>query len=136
MEIMLITDDMPPEYPSPVEVGETVFVSGTLCNTNTSGGTTILEHSGATCVVTKSFWDYETGWRFHGRVVDEANVQSFREQSTTRFTPEYYKEKYPTSPSLYEDAKKASEAFDPGYVYFSEHDLAPKPAAANSPGPR
>lgn len=123
MEIILIDDNQPPEYPSPAELGESVLVTGTLCTNNTSGGTEILKHNGTQCVVTKAFWDYETGWRYHGRVEDAAALKTFREQATTGFTPDHYREKYPNNPDLYERAKKASEDFDPGYVYFSEHDL-------------
>ncbi|MCS4089264.1 hypothetical protein [Rhizobium sp. BK176] len=124
MEIILIDDNQPTEYPSPAALGESVLVTGTLCTNNTSGGTAILEHAGTQCVVTKAFWDYETGWRYHGRVDDAAALDAFREQATTRFTPESYREKYPNNPDLYERAKKAADEFDPGYVYFSEHDLA------------
>lgn len=114
-----------PDYPAPCNDGDTVLVTGTLCNSNSNGGTTILQHGGTECVVTKSFWDYETGWRFHGRVADEEAADDFRRQSTSEYTPEYYREKYPDQPEHYERVKAANEAFDPGYVYFSEHDLAP-----------
>ncbi|MBY3433616.1 hypothetical protein HFN89_05585 [Rhizobium laguerreae] len=123
MEIILIDDDQPPEYPSPAEVGESVLVTGTLCTSNTSGGTEILKHNGTPCVVTKAFWDYETGWRYHGRVEDAAALEVFRAQATTAFTPEHYLKEYPNNPDLYERAKKAAKDFDPGHVYFSEHDL-------------
>lgn len=116
-----------PDYPSPVEVGDTVTVHGTLCTNNSVGGTEILEHDGIECRVTKAFWDYETGWRFHGRVVDPAAVEDFRVQATSEFTPEFYREKYPNQPEHYERVKVAFENFDPGHVYFSEHDLAPRP---------
>lgn len=138
MEIILIDDDQTPEYPSPAEVGEVVVVTGTLCNKNDVGGTTILEHDGVSCIVTKSFWDYETGWRFHGRVEDAAAAEVFRQQATTGFKPEEYREKYPANPKLYEDVKKAAEEFDPAYVYFSEHDFARRPVqkATGTPRPR
>jgi hypothetical protein len=123
MEIILIDDDQPPEYPSPAEVGKAVMVAGTLCTNNSSGGTEILKHNGTQCIVTKAFWDYETGWRYHGHVEDTAAIEAFREQATTGLTPESYREKYPNNPDLYERAKKAAKEFDPGYVYFSEHDL-------------
>jgi len=116
-----------PDYPAPCRVGETVLVTGTLCSTNSVGGTEMLQHGGTECVVRKAFWDYETGWRFHGRVVDEAATEEFRRQATCEFTPDHYREKYPTQPQLYERVKAAHDAFDPGYVFFSEHDLAPSP---------
>ncbi|MCZ7861043.1 hypothetical protein O9X98_06455 [Agrobacterium salinitolerans] len=136
MDIILI-DDETPEYPSPAEVGEAVVVTGTLCNTNSAGGTTILKHDGVRCVVTKAFWDYETGWHYHGRVEGEADVEAFRAQSTSVFTPGHFKEKFPNNPNLYEEAVKACETFDPGYVYFSEHDFARKPTPPQkAPAPR
>lgn len=116
-----------PEYESPADVGDSVLVTGTLCTNNSVGGTEILEHEETTCVVTKKFWDYETGWRYHGRVVDDASIESFRAQSTSEFTPDDYREKYPDQLHLYESAKAALEKFDPSYVYFSEHDLAARP---------
>lgn len=123
MEIILVEDDDTPEYPNPAEVGASVLVTGTLCTNNSVGGTEVLKHSGTQCTVTKAFWDYETGWRYHGRVEDAASIEEFRKQSTSEFTPEYYREKHPENPSLYERVLKASERFDPGYVYFSEHDF-------------
>lgn len=128
-EEFIIEDDFieDPEYPSPIKDGDVVTVHGTLCNTNSSGGTTILKHDGVECRVTKSFWDYETGWGYHGRVVDRASIEDFRAQSLTEFDPEYYRATYPNQPEHYERAKAAHEGFDPGYVYFSEHDLSPRP---------
>jgi hypothetical protein len=120
-----------PEYPSPISDGNVVTVHGTLCNTNSCGGTTILKHDGVECQVTKSFWDYETGWGYHGRVVDPDLVEDFRAQSWSDLDPEYYREKYPNQPEHYEGVKAAHEKFDPGYVYFSEHDLAPRPKYGN-----
>lgn len=125
-EDFIIEDDFEePEYPSPAEVGDTVTVTGTLTTVNSSGGTESLKHDGVECVVTKAFWDYEAGWRFHGRVVDEAKLEDFRAQATSEYTPDYWKEKYPDQPHHYERSKAALESFDPGYVYFSEHSLAP-----------
>ncbi len=76
-----------PTHDQPVQVGEVVDVVGLICNRNDVGGTTILENPGVECRVEKAFWDYETGWRFHGRVIDEKVVENFRKQATTGFTP-------------------------------------------------
>jgi len=138
MDIIPVEDDDTPDYPSPVAVGDTVTVSGTLTTRNSVGGTETLEHAGTECTVTKAFWDYEAGWRYHGRVADTAATEEFRRQATCEFTPESYRELYPNQPHLYERAKSALEKFDPGYVFFSEHDLArdhaPAPGATR-PGP-
>ena len=64
-----------------------------------------------------------------GDVVDEDATEAFRGQATSSFTPEHYREKYPENSQLYEDAVKAAREFDPGYVYFREHDIARKPMA-------
>lgn len=114
-----------PTHDQPVQVGEVVDVVGLICNRNDVGGTTILENPGVECRVEKAFWDYETGWRFHGRVIDDKVVENFRKQAMTGYTPEHYKTQYPANVALYEDALKAQREFDPSYVYFSEHDLAP-----------
>ncbi|NTF23490.1 hypothetical protein G6L37_34535 [Agrobacterium rubi] len=91
-----------PEYPAPCAVGDVVNVTGTFCNSNSVGGTEILEHAGTDCVVTKSFWDYKAGWRFHGRVVEEDAIEDFRRQATAEFGAEQYREKYPNQPEQYE----------------------------------
>ncbi len=114
-----------PSYPCPLDLGEEALVTGTLCVTNSSGGTTIVEHAGMTCRVTKSFWDYECGWRFHGTLVDPADLEEVRRQGTTGIDPEAYREKYPANPELYTSAVEAARSFDPGHIYFSEHDVAP-----------
>ncbi|AOG03395.1 hypothetical protein [Bosea sp. RAC05] len=120
-----------PSYPSPLEVGDEALVTGTLCVTNSSGGTTIIRHAGMTCRVTKSFWDYECGWRFHGTPVNQGDVGELRRQGTTGIDPEVYRERYPNNPDLHTSAVEAARTFDPGRVFFSEHDVAPSP----KPGP-
>jgi len=116
-----------PEYPSPYAVGETVSVAGTLVTNSSVGGTVLLEHDGVECTITKAFWDYEVGWRYHGTVIDRELVEAFRVQATSEFTPEDYREKYPNNPDLYESAVAAAAKFDPSYVYFCEHDVSPAP---------
>lgn len=113
-----------PSYPSPVNVGDRVVVSGTISIINTSGGTTVLDHDGVECQVTKAFWDYEAGWRYHGRVLNVDATDSFREQGDTGIAPEVYREKYPARLDLYKSALTAAETYDPGYVYFCEFDIS------------
>lgn len=119
-----------PSYPSPCNIGDEVTVSGTLCVTNSVGGTTILEHDGTVTVkVTKAFWDYETGWRFHGKVAPGPVVDEFRRQATSRYTAEDYRRMYPGNPELATTAEKAAHDFDPSKLYFSEHDIVRAPSA-------
>ena len=120
------------EYPCEFDIGDQVFVTGDLSTHNTVGGTEVLKHGGVECVITKSFWDYEAGWRFFGRVVDEGDVDDFRGQATSRFTADDYKEKYPKNPNLYITAVAALKTFDPSLVYFSEHDIGPVCKKTNS----
>ena len=121
-------NEFTPAYESPVEVSDEVLVTGTVCATNDVGGTCILKHDGLSCRVTKKFWDYETGWRYHGVALDESAVAEIRRQATTEFTPAHYREKYPDASELIESAERAFAAFDPSKVYFSEHDFAPAPS--------
>jgi hypothetical protein len=51
-----------PDYPSPAGVGAKVRVKG-YCYTNPFGGTEICDRS-AVVRITKSWWDYECGWRY------------------------------------------------------------------------
>lgn len=125
MKIIMITDeeaDMP-THPAPAEVNDEVLVTGTLCAHNDVGGTEILKHAGVMVRVTRSFWDYETGWRFVGKIDDESIVALVRQQATTGIDVEDYRTKYPTAVELIASAEKARAEFDPSVVYFSEGDF-------------
>lgn len=74
--------------------------------------------------VISGFYDYETGFRYKGKIINEELINEFKKIGTTGFTPDDYK-KYENK-SLYEDAKKASENYDPSIVYFSEFDVIKK----------
>lgn len=116
--------DEEPEYPSLASVGQRVRLKpGTLYFNNDVGGTSDLAHDGCFVEVTKSFWDYETGWRYHGRILDPALIERVRQAGTTGYTPEHYAEHYPNNPKLAEDARRARDVFDPTRVYFSEHEV-------------
>lgn len=71
--------------------------------------------------VIDGFYDYETGYRYKGKIMDERLVEEFKKIGTTGFKPEDYK-KYKDK-SIYEDALKASENYNPALVYFSEFDV-------------
>ncbi len=71
-----------PDYPSPYvanpQTGDMVLVSG-YAYTNESGGTAL--HKGTAKVkLTKGWWDYETGWRYHGRCADRPGTTVYVSQ--------------------------------------------------------
>lgn len=118
-----------PRYASPAEVGDKIVLaaSGTVCTDYDAGGTCILDLQGSEVevTVTKAFWDYETGWRFHGRV-EGPIVEDFRRQATSGYNPEHYRKEYPNAPHLAADTERANRAFDPSTVKFSEFDIKPQ----------
>ena len=122
-----------PEHESPVNAGDVAIVAAdTLTTRNDVGGTASLRHAETTCVVTKAWWDDETGWRYAGRLADEAVVAEVRAQATTGYDAEHYRRTYPSNPALAESAELAARAFDPAAVNFGEMDLV----AAPTPGMR
>lgn len=124
-------DHETPSYESPANVGDrvTLAASGTVCTSYDSGGTCILNLGGndLEVTVTKAFWDYETGWRFHGRA-EGPFVEEFRRQATSGYTAEHYRKEYANAPELAADTERAFREFDPAKVYFSEFDLNPQPS--------
>lgn len=74
--------------------------------------------------VISGYYDYETGYRYKGKISNERLLEEFRKIGTTGYTPEHYK-KYENK-KLYEDTKKAAEEYDPSIVYFSEFDVIKK----------
>lgn len=110
-----------PDYPCCAETGEIVVVTETVCIRNDVGGTTILEGEDSWRIeVIKSFWDYECGWRFHGRLLDDKQVESARQQGTTGYGPKDYER----NPEHAAEVAEAQENFDPSYCYFSEFNIA------------
>lgn len=71
--------------------------------------------------VIDGFYDYETGYRYKGKITDERLVEEFKKFGTAGFKPEDYK-KYKDK-SIYKDTLKASENYNPALVYFSEFDV-------------
>ena len=69
-------------------------------------------------------YDYETGYNYKAKVIDDEVIDEFKKIGTTGYVPEDYK-KYKNT-SLYEETKKAAENFDPSIVYFSEFDVVRK----------
>lgn len=113
-----------PSHPCPLKVGDVVEIPGMICGNYDVGGTVIFEHEEAwQAEVTKAWWDYETGWRFHGRLTDPALVEAVRSQAVTGRTADEYREKYPSAPDLILSTEKALIEFDPTKVYFDEFSL-------------
>lgn len=71
--------------------------------------------------ITDRFYDYETGYRYKGKVINEKLIEEFKDFGITGFKPEDYK-KYENN-SLYEKALNASENYEPSEAYFSEFDV-------------
>ena len=112
----------------PANLGDEVFVTGNLCCTNTIGETEILTHDGVRCRITKAWLDYETGWRFHGEVLDEAAIENIRAQATTEFNLEWYRLNRPSDVLGLFRVEKAIQEFNPAKVFFGERDIAPTPS--------
>jgi hypothetical protein len=114
-----------PSHPCPVSVGETATVYGTVAVDNDVGGTCLVEHDGAgiETVVTRTFWDYETGWVIHGKVVSDETLAEIRRQATTGLAPEQYRRYETANPGIVARTEQARAGFDPSILKFSEHDL-------------
>lgn len=112
-----------PAYSSPLKVGDRAMVTGLLCLTNSLGGTAMVENANMPCTVTKAFWDYETGWRFHGTPTEASDVERLRAVGTTEIGPDWYRKNMPNDSTGLALAVKSLEEFDPTKVFFSEHDI-------------
>lgn len=116
-----------PSRSAPFDVGDAVFVHGLLAFRSTAGGTETLQLSRnrpIRCRVTKSWWDYETGWRYHGEPLDEEGVERIRRKGTVDIGPDWYRENRPDDKEGLAQAEAALAAFDPRRVFFSEWDAA------------
>lgn len=121
-------DDFDPETPdhdSPVAVGDRITVTGRISFTNQSGGTTSIPRDAVEVEVIKAFWDYEAGWRYHGRLMDDAEIDAFRAEGQSSFDADWYRQNYPDQPHLAESSAVAFASFDPAKVYFDERMIAP-----------
>lgn len=118
------------EYSSPLAVGDEIEVHGRLSIVNDVGGTSEIEHAGTKVRVVSRRWDDETGWRFTGQLVDDEAIAAARSAGTSEYDADHYRRNYPDQPHLAESSEKAAASFDPSRVFFSEHDIEPKPRAA------
>lgn len=86
---------------------------------NDVGGTTDIKGI-MKARITDSWYDYETGYRFTGELINQEDIERARIAGTTGRTPEDYKD----SPgSLYNHTVEARKNFNPAIVYFSQHDI-------------
>lgn len=92
---------------------------------NDVGGTTELPIGIYRVRITNIWRDYEVGQRCVGVLLNGNDILVAKKTGTTGYTPEYYKQKYPTNPELYQDALKAASGFDPSIVYFVAEDFTP-----------
>jgi hypothetical protein len=126
----------PPDEP-PASGGEVVRIAaGRLSCTNDLGGTTSLRSLPACDVrIIRGFWDYETGWIFHGQLLEPAMVELARRESTTGLSYDHYRARYPEAADLHDRVRTGAANFDPSLVYFSEFDLE-TPGAESAARPR
>lgn len=96
------------------------ILKGTTCISNDAGGTTILPDKPRRVKLTSYFYDYETGNRANGILLDESDIEEARKEGTTGHTPEYYKQ---YSVESYEKSKQAFETFNPAKVFFFLDDM-------------
>lgn len=115
---------------SEIKVGDVIVVNGahhlgSLWMKNDMGGTCALPSGSYRVMLTKTWYDYETGQRCIGRLVDRADVEKARKFGTIDVS------KY--SADIMEQAKKAKAKtqFDPSEVYFSAHQVMETKANVN-----
>lgn len=70
--------------------------------------------------ITSGFYDYETGYKYKGKLLDNDLIEDFRKIGTTSYEPEDYK-KYGNK--SYEETKLAAKNYDSSIIYFSEFDI-------------
>lgn len=115
-------------YPCPIAVNDEIMLTGMIVATNEVGGSVVIDDQTVRVRCTKAFWDYETGWRFHGELLDKADIERVRAQTTeSKFTEAHYREKYPNSPDLWASVAKARAAYNPAKIFFDEDSLQTAP---------
>lgn len=82
-----------------------------VCITNDVGGTTVLPERSYRVEITRGFYDYETGQRLIGVLLDSEDVARARVTGTTGFAD-------------------GSHNFHPEVVYFGGYDFKPEQAVA------
>lgn len=98
---------------------------GSVIKTNKStiindvGGTTFIEGTVA-AEITESFYDYETGQRYIGKLINKKDIDKATKTGKTGCLPEYYK-KY--GDKLYQETLEANTNYNPKKVYFSEFSI-------------
>ncbi len=98
---------------------------------NDVGGTAELPTGNYRVRLLTSWYDYETGTRCIGELIDLKDIATALEVGTTGYTPEDYR-KY--GEEHLERTFKAAHEFDPGRVYFHEDDFIPDaPASYGTP---
>ena len=93
-----------------------------LSITNDVGGTTHLPVGQYRVRLLRSWYDYETGIRCIGRLLDPDNIAIARRTGTTGFRPDDYS-KY--GRRHYERTRVAAREYDPARVYFHLDEFTP-----------
>ena len=113
-----------PDRDCPHEVGEIVHINRASSN-NDVGGTLMLGDREFDVEIVRSFWDYETGWRFWGRLLDADDVETVKQLGVTGLNHPYRKDL--RGLPGFENKDPDFWIYDPARVYFSEFDIAPIP---------
>lgn len=101
-------------------IGKEITVGGWyLSGDNQVGGTISLPDKKRRVRVIKSFYDYEVGYRFHGLLLDEKDIEESKEiGKVSKETIEYW-ENHPEERHEHRKDWK----YNPALVYFSEHSI-------------
>lgn len=97
---------------------------------NVMGGTEInLQHKGMPALVTKVFWDYETGWIIHGHLIDIEDVRNMDAQldwsnKPRDEWPEYATEEWIHEQVYGEDKRIEWAKYDPTKIMFYDTDVS------------
>lgn len=87
---------------------------------NQLGGTTYINIT-VKARITEKWYDYETGYRFIGELINKRDINTARQAGITLYKPDDYKD-YPNK-ELYTSALEAYNNYNPKIVYFSEFDI-------------
>jgi hypothetical protein len=119
--------------PTKKQTGKRLITGTVQCREGTTRTLTILNDVGGSeqlptgnyrVRLITSWFDYETGVRCIGELIDLEDIETALQTGTTGFTPEDYRQ---YGEEHYERTRMAVHEFDPGRVYFSEDDFTSTP---------
>jgi hypothetical protein len=115
--------DPAPSYGSRVKPGDRVTAGGILTTRNSCGGTEIIRNMAIQVDVTRVWYDYETGYRCLGRVVDAQVAAEIRRKATSKYGVDWVREKHPDNATAILRAVEAELNWDPEIIAFHENDI-------------